>query len=278
MVRLLLTLLTLSRCYMFDVVDLHSLKGLSFERQQEAIDEINDYLSNLSAQDRVRWAITNINGNHALTSSFGIQSAVCLHMYTSISPNLPIILIDTGYLFSETYQFIESMKKKLNLNLKVFRSEMSPAWQESCFGKLWEQGVDGINKYNKINKVLPMIQALNDLNLSTWHSGLRREQSESRKKMEFLSIQGDQFKFLPILDWSEQDIKRYLDQHDLDYHPLFYKGYVSVGDTHTTVPLSSGMKHEDTRFHGLKRECGLHDDTISNERSIDMNKYFKEED
>ncbi|MBU2910340.1 phosphoadenylyl-sulfate reductase [Vibrio splendidus] len=260
---------------MFDVLDLKLLLAKEPEQQLKLLDDVNRHLLTLSPQERVEWAISTISGNHALTSSFGVQAAVCLHMYTSVKPCIPVIFIDTGYLFPETYQFIDSLKNKLNLNLKVFRSEMSPAWQESSYGKLWEQGIEGIKKYNRINKVLPMVKALNDLDLSIWHSGLRREQSESRKNLEFLSIQGGRFKFLPILDWSEQDIKYYLDKHELDYHPLFYKGYVSLGDTHTTIPLSGKMKAEDTRFRGLKRECGLHDESISDENNIDMSKYFK---
>ncbi|NRF27186.1 phosphoadenylyl-sulfate reductase [Vibrio coralliilyticus] len=262
---------------MSSVIDLQTLLESGPKKQNELLTEINKHLSSLSAQKRIAWAFDYILGNQALTSSFGIQSAVCLHMYTSIQPDIPVVLIDTGYLFPETYQFIEKMKKELNLNLKVFRSEMSPAWQESCFGKLWEQGIEGVEKYNRLNKVLPMVQALNDLDLTVWHSGLRREQAESRKKLDFLSIQGKQFKFLPILDWSESDVKDYLEAHNLDYHPLFYKGYVSLGDFHTTVPLTSGMKAEETRFHGLKRECGLHDQSIFIEHNVDMSQYFKED-
>jgi len=244
---------------MYNVLEINSFRRLNIERQNYLLAEVNQYLSLLTASERVAWAISNIKGNQALTSSFGIQAAVCLHMYTSIKPGIPVILLDTGYLFPETYRFIEELKTKLDLNLKVYRSSMSAGWQESLFGKLWEQGIDGIKKYNRINKVLPMVQALKELNLSIWHSGLRREQSESRKSLNYLSIQGEQFKFLPILDWSDENIKNYLDENNLDYHPLYYKGYVSMGDTHTTVPLKDGMRAEDTRFHGLKRECGLHE-------------------
>lgn len=261
---------------MYNVLEINSFRRLNIERQHELLSEVNQYLSTLTASERVIWALNNIKGNQSLTSSFGIQAAVCLHMYTSIKPDIPVILIDTGYLFPETYQFIEKMQRDLNLNLKVFRSAISPAWQESIYGKLWENGLDGIKKYNRINKVIPMAQALKELDLSIWHSGLRRDQAESRRKLDILSIQGEQFKFFPILDWCDDDIKNYLEENNLDYHPLYYKGYVSMGDVHTTIPLSDGMRAEDTRFHGIKRECGLHDDSISQENSVDMKKFFHE--
>ena len=82
---------------------------------------------------------------------------------TRIRPDIPVILIDTGYLFPETYRFIDQLTDQLKLNLQVFRAEQSPARQEARYGKLWEQGVEGIEKYNQINKVEPMNRALETL-------------------------------------------------------------------------------------------------------------------
>ncbi|VED06902.1 phosphoadenosine phosphosulfate reductase [Escherichia coli] len=79
-----------------------------------------------------------------------------LHLVNQIHPDIPVILTDTGYLFPETYRFIDELTDKLKLNLKVYRATESAAWQEARYGKLWEQGVEGIEKYNDINKVEPM--------------------------------------------------------------------------------------------------------------------------
>ncbi|KKC98083.1 phosphoadenylyl-sulfate reductase [Photobacterium halotolerans] len=229
--------------------------------------EINAELEQMTAQERVRWALEFLDGNFALASSFGIQSAVMLHLVTQESPNVPVILTDTGYLFPETYQFVDFLTERLNLNLKVYRSELSPAWQEARYGQLWTQGVDGIKQYNKMNKVEPMRRALEELAVKTWFSGLRREQSSSRATLPVLAIQNGKFKFLPLIDWSEQDIDEYLLKHDLPYHPLLAQGYRSVGDVHTTVKWEPGMKEEETRFFGLKRECGLHEDDAESDGS-----------
>lgn len=128
------------------------------------------------------WALENLPGNYVLSSSFGIQAAVSLHLVNQIRPDIPVILTDTGYLFPETYQFIDELTDKLKLNLKVYRAAESAAWQEARYGKLWEQGVEGIEKYNEINKVEPMNRALKELNAQTWFAGLRREQSGSRQR------------------------------------------------------------------------------------------------
>ncbi len=224
-----------------------------------ALAEINLTLETQTAEQRVRWAIQFLPGSQVLSSSFGIQSTVMLHLLTSVKAEIPVVLIDTGYLFRETYQFINQMTERLNLNLQVFQSTQSPAWQEASHGKLWEQGLDGLSKYNRINKVEPMQQAFNKLEVGSWYAGLRREQATSRSDLPVLRIQDGRFKMHPIIDWSNRDVHRYLAQHNLPYHPLWEQGYVSVGDHHSSRPLSVGMREEDTRFFGLKRECGLHE-------------------
>lgn len=144
-------------------LNLHELKALPKVEQVMALAEINTQLEKLSAQERVRWALEHLPAEFALSSSFGIQAAVSLHLVTRELPDIPVILTDTGYLFPETYQFIDTLHEKLNLNLKVYRAEQSAAWQEARYGKLWEQGVEGIERYNDINKVEPMNRALREL-------------------------------------------------------------------------------------------------------------------
>lgn len=146
-----------------------------------------------------------------------------LHLVNQIRPDIPVILTDTGYLFPETYQFIDALTDKLKLNLKVYRATESAAWQEARYGKLWEQGVEGIEKYNEINKVEPMNRALQDLNAQTWFAGLRREQSGSRTSLPVLAIQRGVFKVLPIIDWDNRTVYQYLQKHGLKYHPLWHQ-------------------------------------------------------
>ena len=171
----------------------------------ETLAELNQYLETLSAQERVAWAFKNLPGSHMVSSSFGAQSAVMLHMLTQQQPDIPVVLTDTGYLFSETYSFVEELKKRLNLNLHVYRADRS-------------------------REQLPVLQKV-----------------------------GGRFKLYPIIDWTNKDLHYYLKDHDLPYHPLWEQGYVSIGDWHTTRSLEEGMKEQDTRFFGLKRECGLHE-------------------
>lgn len=216
-------------------------------------------LSDASASERVLWAVGKYGSSLVLSTSFGAQSAVMLHLATRIAPDIPVVFIDTGYLFPETYLFADLLTKRLRINLKVYRSTESPAWIEARHGKLWEKGADGISAYNQIVKVEPMQRAMAEMGAGAWLAGLRRTQSSTRESLPVVSTQDGRAKILPIVDWSDRDVHRYLTENDLPYHPLWDKGYVSIGDTHSTRPLTEGMTEEETRFSGIKRECGLHD-------------------
>lgn len=220
------------------------------------------------AEERIRLAYQHYGERLVLSTSFGVQSAVMLHMVTQIVPQIPILFIDTGYLFPETYRFAAELGQRLSLNLKTFRSQQSAAQQEALYGKLWEQGLDGLKRYNELNKVEPMNRAITQLGAQAWISGLRRVQSNSRKKRPAIEKQNKIVKLYPIIDWSDKAIYDYLTHHDLPYHPLWDQGYVSVGDWHSSSKLSAGMHAEDTRFGGLKRECGLHESSAADNYQI----------
>jgi phosphoadenosine phosphosulfate reductase len=224
-----------------------------------ALREINESFESFSTEERVEQALELLPGAHVLTSSFGAQAAVMLHLVNRVIPKIPVVLLDTGYLFPETYRFIDDLTERLKLNLKVFRSEASPAWQESRFGKLWDQGLPGIEQYNKINKQEPLDRALRDLGAETWFAGLRRVQSKTRAQIAPLEFSRGRYKVHPLFDWTDHDVGRYLTKHRLPYHPLWDKGYLSIGDWHTTRSLAEVDSMEELRFFGLKRECGLHE-------------------
>ncbi|WP_331828388.1 phosphoadenylyl-sulfate reductase [Candidatus Blochmannia sp. SNP] len=232
--------------------------SFNINEQKLILSKINQHLESLTTEDRFKWALEHLPNQAILSSSFGIQSPVSLHLTTYYYPNIPIILIDTGYLFPETYRFVDQLTEKMQLNLHVFSPNQSAAWQEARYGKLWEQGINGIKQYNNINKVEPMHRALKTLKVKTWFAGLRRNQSNSRKKLPIITVQNGIFKFLPIIDWDTSQIYRYMKTHSLEYHPLWKQGYVSIGDVHTSIKWKPGMKEEETRFFGLQRECGLH--------------------
>ena len=223
---------------------------------QELLD-----LKNTTAEDRVRWAAERFGDRLVMTTSFGIQSAVMLHLVTRIVPGIPVIFIDTGYLFPETYRFAEALTVRLTLNLKVYNPAMTAARQEALHGKEWERGIKGIERYNFINKVEPMERAVRELGATAWLTGLRRSQASTRRDLKVVHQQNKVAKVHPIIDWDNRRVHHYLRDNGLPYHPFWEQGYASVGDWHSTSKLLEGMTEEETRFGGLKRECGLHENS-----------------
>ncbi len=221
-----------------------------------------------SAEERVRWALEAFGDKVVMTTSFGIQSAVMLHLITRIAPGLPVIFIDTGYLFPETYRFAQELTERLSLNLKTFSPEMTAARQEALLGRQWEMGLEGLKRYNLINKVEPMDRAMRELKATAWLAGLRRTQASTRESLKVVQVQNRVTKIHPIVDWDNRRVHQYLAEHGLPYHPLWEQGYVSVGDTHSTSKLEPGMTEEQTRFGGLTRECGLHETSGKNDFQI----------
>jgi len=220
---------------------------------------LNRAFAALDAPARVERAMAVLPGTHVLSSSFGAQAAVMLHLVTQVEPRIPVVLVDTGYLFPETYRFVDELVERLSLDLRVYRADSSPAWQESRWGRMWEQGLDGIERYNRMNKVEPMERALRDLHSGTWFSGLRRAQASSRAQIAPVEILRGRYKVHPLFDWTDRDVGQYLKKHDLPFHPLWQKGYLSIGDWHTTRSFAETGSMEALRFLGLKRECGLHE-------------------
>ncbi len=227
---------------------------------ERRIDPVVD-LESASAEDRISWAFETHGEGLVMTTSFGVHSAVMLHLVTRLVPAIPVIFIDTGYLFPESYLFARDLTERLGLNLRKFIPSMTAAEQEALNGRLWEKGADELKRYNFINKIEPMDRAIRETGATAWLAGLRREQSNSRGGLPVVQRQNKVTKIHPIIDWDVRRMHRYMVDHDLPYHPLWDQGYVSVGDWHSTSKLLDGMTEEQTRFNGLKRECGLHEDS-----------------
>ncbi len=224
----------------------------------------NTDLSGLSAEERVQWALENLPGQHIVSSSFGAQAAVSLHLLTQQKPDIPVVLVDTGYLFPETYRFIDALAERLDLNLQVYHSPLSTHWQEARFGERWKMGPEALEAYNQQVKVEPMTRAIGELKAGTWFAGLRRSQSKGRRNTPILERSDDRWKVHPIADWSDRDVHRYLKRHDLPYHPLWEHGYESIGDYHSTQSIHEVSEKQQMRFSGIKRECGIHEIDLAN--------------
>ena len=224
-------------------------------------EELSILLGPLKAHERIL-QLREIYGSRLVaSSSFGLQASAMLHLIRRHAPDIPIIFVDTGYCFPETYQFSQSFIEDWELDIRVFNPAISAARQEALYGKLWEQGREGNKKYALLNKVEPMNRALSEVGGDVWVSGLRRSQSSTRVGRAFAEKQKATMKVYPILDWADAQLEAYYHEHDLPRHPLEKQGFLTMGDWHSTRKPNAEETAEDTRFGGTKYECGLHQDS-----------------
>ena len=236
------------------------MEALKLTAQPELdLDSANAELADAEAEDVVRWASRRFGDRLVLTSSFGASSAIMLHLASRVVPRVPVIFLDTGYLFPETYQFAEQLTARFGLRLEVYSPSMTAARQEALYGRLYDGDAKELERYHAINKIEPLQRALRELRARGWLAGLRRTQTEFRSRLRRVEIQDGVFKVHPILDWTKEDVEAYRAAHDLPMHPLYAWGYRSIGDTHSTVPVDpSDQDDRAGRLLGEKRECGIH--------------------
>ncbi len=223
--------------------------------------EHNQKLQDMTSQEMLLWGYEQFDNEFAITTSFGIQSSVLLKMVSEscLQKKIKIFWIDTGYLPAETYQYAEKLINDLSLQIEVLQSELSPARMESLYGKLWETNkASDLDMYHKIRKIKPLENNLEKHNIQCWASGVRSSQTQNRNKMKFLDVIRERLSLRPLLNWTNKDIFYYMKENNLPDHPLFAKGYSTVGDWHSSSPDGMGKQGRDTRFRGVKQECGLH--------------------
>lgn len=231
------------------------------EDRSETVDlaALNADLDGATAEEVVEWAAKHFGERLVMTSSFGAHSALMLHLASRVVPNIQVIFLDTGYLFPETYQFAEDLRRRFKVRLEVFSPAMTAARMEALHGRLYNGDEEELARYQQVVKVEPMARALRELDAAAWLAGLRSNQTSFRAGLRRVVKQNGILKVHPILGWSREDVDRYFERHDLPFHPLYRWGYRSIGDAHSTVPVDpEEMDDRAGRRLGEKRECGIH--------------------
>ena len=245
------------------VAEAATVKGatdMSFESDEE-LKRLGDEFERWSAHELIRWAVETFGDDLAVSSSFGADSAVMLHLATRIKPDVKVITVDTGFLFPETIAFRDELARRLNLNLLVYRPVIDRESFIREHGRMWRSSPDACCAFNKRE---PFDRAKRELGIRCWMTGIRREQSATRRVAPV--VQHDHLglvKLCPIARWSAQDVHDYLQEHDLPYHPLREQGYLSIGcqpeEDYCTRKVHPGEDPRSGRWAGLdKTECGLH--------------------
>jgi phosphoadenosine phosphosulfate reductase len=227
----------------------------------EALEALNAEFEYRTALDIIDWAVDTFPCRIALSSSFGADSAVMLHLCTQVVPSIPVITVDTGFLFPETIAFRDQLAERLKLNLQIYRPRVERESFLDEHGKMWRTNPDACCAFNKRE---PFERAKKELGLEAWMTGIRREQSKTRRNAPIIARDFDGLvKICPIATWTAKDVHYYMLENDLPYHPLRSQGYLSLGcqpeEGFCTVQVKPGEDPRAGRWAGLdKTECGLH--------------------
>lgn len=213
-------------------------------------------LEHATPEERLAFAVETWGDRLLFTSSFGAGSGVLLHLWSRVARHLPVVFIDTGFLFDETLAYRDRLARELGLRVEVAR----PAVPRDEF--LWQHGADVMARdpdfccaHNKVEPLKPYLARA-----AAWVSGLRRDQGETREGVPILlPTEGGPVKVRPLATMTRADVRAYLERHDVPRHPLEARRYLSIGCSPCTQPVSDGDDERAGRWAGnTKTECGLH--------------------
>ena len=209
-------------------------------------------------EDLIREVLEQNSGPACLTCSFQAEDMVVLDMLRKVRPNIPVLFLDTGYHFRETYEYRDRMTRDWKLNLVNLEPELTVAEQEGQFGILYTNHPD---QCCKMRKVEPLLRGLADYDV--WFTGLRREQSPTRAKLEpveehRLPSGKALVKVSPLARWTWKEVWSYLRVNEIEYLPLYDQGYPSIGCQPCTALPADPANLRSGRWGGQKLECGIH--------------------
>lgn len=250
------------------IKDISSYHLSKFPPSIDDLNELNSRLAGLDVDDLLKWAHSEFHDELVQTTSFGPSGLVIIDKLHKLGllNRIPIVTVDTLHLFPESYKFLNDIQAHYpdDLDLRVFLPEGFLSGDRDLFDEtyglgLWKSDPD---KYAYLSKVEPTLRAMEEIHCSAWITGRRRSQGGERINLavfELDNIEGKRLKINPLAHWSYEDVWAYIRHHKLIYNPLYDKGYKSIGDVMTTMPVAKDANERSGRFVGLnKTECGMH--------------------
>jgi phosphoadenosine phosphosulfate reductase len=201
-------------------------------------------------------AVETFGDKLALVSSFGSESAVLLHLASTVKPDIPVLFLDTGMLFGQTLDYRKSLAASLGLtDVRDLRPHYTDLMTEDPQSKLWQTDTDACCN---LRKVVPLDQALEDFD--AWITGRKRFHGGSRLSLPVVEQTERHVKFNPLANWSKAELDAYAAEHDLPAHSLVAQGFPSIGCWPCTKPVEDDSQDVRAgRWAGSqKTECGIH--------------------
>lgn len=220
-----------------------------------SVKEDSERLEHATPEQRLAFAVDRFGSDLLFTSSFGAQSGVLLHLWSVVAKHLPVVFIDTGFLFTETIAYRDRLVSQLGLTLRIVRPDIAHAAFVERYGEeIQRKDPDFCCGVNKVAPLAPLREAARG-----WVSGLRRDQSKTRADVSILEEDGHILRVHPIADFTKDDVAAYLSRHGIAEHPLVARRYLSIGCAPCTRPVVEGEDERAGRWaFSSKTECGLH--------------------
>lgn len=227
----------------------------------ELVEELNARFENEHPREILRWVLEEPRlPRVAVASAFQAEGTAVMHMATTVTPDVQVLFLETGFHFTETLAFRQQLKERLGLNVLDLTGDYTPETQAAEFGaRLYEREPA---LCCELNKVVPFTRALRSLD--GWITAFRRDSAPTRANAPIV----DQYelepgkslvKVNPIANWSRRDIWGYLKEHDLPHNPLYDLGFQSIGCAPCTRMVFPGEDERAGRWAGAaKTECGIH--------------------
>ncbi len=218
--------------------------------------ELSAQYEGLTPQEILRDVIRNqFFGDITLSSSFGADSAVLLHMVSEIDPALPVLFLDTDRHFFQTLQYRDELAQRLGLtNIIVLKADAGEAASEDARNTLWRTNPDQCCDLRKVRPLNRLMEGY-----GAWISGRKRHQAKTRANLPIVEWDGRHFKVNPLAAWTQGDLDSYFAVHDLPPHPLVEQGFASIGCFTCTKPVETGADARSGRWADSEKiECGIH--------------------
>ena len=223
------------------------------------LEQISHTLESLPVSEALETLLSGADPDKAcLTCSFQAEDMIVLHLLRQQIPNVPVLFLDTGYHFAQTYEYRDRIAREWELRLVNVLPQQTVSQQESQFGVLYQSNP---TQCCQLRKVEPLMQSLEPYEI--WFTGLRREQSPSRKNLKMaeqhrLPSGKTLLKVSLLAEWSWKQVWSYIGAHQLSYLPQYDEGYLSIGCQPCTAIPDDPNNPRSGRWGGKKLECGIH--------------------
>ena len=223
---------------------------------EEKAEALRQSYGDLEGLDLLSVMITKeFQGRIAVSSSFGAEAAVLLDLVARVDPSVPVLVLDTGRLFPETYDYIRDLSRHLGLtDVRLQRPSDEEVMARDGDGELYRRDPDACCEMRKTKPLGDALRAFD-----AWVTGRKRFHGATRSTLRTIEAQDGRIKINPLATWEQNWIDDSFKERNLPRHPLVDQGYLSIGCTTCTAPVAPGEHVRAGRWRGTgKTECGIH--------------------